>query len=146
MHINRYIHICTLLKQGRGGFLIRATASQDSVTLHRPARSAWIGLQSASTMDLCARGPNGDTLDPRWTPSTRAARGGRQNGLGGGLRWRIKPDGHLTRAALSRACVFPAKEQVGLQSYGCKSACLGQYMQYIHIQRRYEQHTKVYIQ
>jgi hypothetical protein len=63
-------------------------------------------------------------------PPRRVLRGGeRQNESGGGLKWQIKPDGHLTRAALSGACVFPAEEQVNLQSYGRKCACLGQYVQ-----------------
>ena len=90
-------------------------------------------------------GPVGDTVDTSWTPSTRAARGGAPNRVWGGHGWRNKVDGHLPRAALSGACVFPALERVVLPSNGCKSAGLGQYMQYIHIQFRYS-HTYLYIQ
>jgi hypothetical protein len=79
-------------------FLMRATASQDPVALHRSARSAWIGLQSGSTMDECARGAYwrqpGPELDPL---DACCARGSAKTGLEGGLRWRIKPDGHLPR-------------------------------------------------
>ncbi len=92
------------------------------------------------------KGPNGDTLDPSWPPSTRAARGGAPKRVGGGLGWRINADGHLPRAALSGVCVFPAQEQVILTSYGRKSAGLGRYMQYIHIIHAYTYDTYRYMQ
>ncbi len=62
-----------------------AAAADDPVALCQPARSAWIGHQSGFQWMNAHGWPVGDTLDPSWTPSMRAARGGAPNRVWGGV-------------------------------------------------------------
>ena len=111
-----------------------AAAAHDLVALLRPGRSAWIGLNSGSPMYWCTWAACWWHPEPELDPlDACCARQCAKSGLTCCLGWRNKADGHLLIAALSEACVLLALKQIISQSYACKSICLGQYMQYIHI-------------
>ena len=115
---------------------MRAAAAHDLVALFRPGRSDWTGLKSGSPMYECIWGACWRHPEPELDPCSAL-----RSRLGWCHGWRNKAYGHLLMAALSKAFVFPDLMQVVSPSYDRKSVGLGQYMQHIHIHKRYIPYT-----